>query len=200
MIPETYREFFVAATGASGTLIGLLFVAITVAPERAQNADTRLEFRVRSSAALLLFSNALVLSLAALVPGVALGWWSLACSLGLLAFSFATARTGFTEGRRRPGHWRVLVLAATLMIIVAYEVDAGFRLLHNGSDLGAIRQLNYVIIADLAVGISRAWQLANMHETGLLTSLRILAHGDSEPADGTDAGPAADSGTAAPGS
>ena len=181
VIPEEFREFFTAAASASGALIGLLFVAITLSPERAHHVDTRVEFRIRASAALLVFSNALVLSLAALVPGVDLGWWCVAASLGLIAFAFSTARTGFTELRRRRGGWRHLGLAASLLLIAGFEVYVGTRLIRNGADLDAVRFLDYLVIADLAAGISRSWQLARMRHTGLFTSLRMLALGDELP-------------------
>jgi hypothetical protein len=182
MIPEEYREFFVGAAGASGALIGLLFVAISVAPERAFQEETRLAFRTWSSAALLVFSNALVLSLAALVPGVDLGWWSLGTCLGMFVFACATLRAGVTEARRRPGTPRHIGLVTTLLVIVGFEVYAGVRLVHNASDLGAVRTLNYLVIADLMMGIARAWQLASMRDTGLFTSLRVLAQGEDLPA------------------
>ncbi len=181
MFPEEYREFFTATAGASGALIGLLFVAITVSPERARHVDTRTEFRIRASAALLVFSNALSLSLAALIPQVSLGWWCLVSSLGMLAFGFATARSWIEENRRSPGAWRPHWLVAGLLLIVCVEVWAGVRLVRDGSDLSAVRTLDYVILADLLMGIARAWQLASMRETGLLTSLRVLASGE-EPA------------------
>jgi hypothetical protein len=38
-----------------------------------------------------------------------------------------------------------------------------------------VSTLSYVIIGDLGVGISRVWQLVGLRDTGLLTSLRILA-------------------------
>lgn len=177
VIPQEYREFFTAAAGASGALIGLLFVAITVSPERARHTDTRTEFRVRASTALLVFSNALSLSLAALIPQVSLGWWCLVSCLGMLAFAFATTRSWIEENRRSPGAWRPLWLVCGLLLIVGFEVWAGVRLVRDGSDLGAIRTLDYVVIADLLMGIARAWQLASMRETGLLTSLRVLASG-----------------------
>ena len=139
MIPEEFREFFTAAASASGALIGLLFVAITLSPERAHHVDTRVEFRIRASAALLVFSNALVLSLAALVPGVDLGWWCVVASLGMIAFGFSTARTGLTELRlHRTGGWRHLGLAVGLLTIAGLEFYVGTRLIRDEADLGAV--------------------------------------------------------------
>jgi len=181
MIPEEYREFFTAAASASGALIGLLFVAITVSPERAHHEDTRIEFRIRASAALLVFSNALTLSLAALVPGVSLGWWSVAASLGLLAFALATARTSIGELRRHRSAHRHLLLAAGLLVIVGFQIYVGLRLIRDSGDLGAVQILDYIVIADLAAGISRSWQLARMRNTGLMASLRVLALGEDLP-------------------
>ena len=88
-LPEDYREFFVAAAGASGALIGLLFVAVSVFPERARKAATRVEYHTRASTALVVFTNALVLSLTALVPNVDLGWWTMV--MGVIVFAFAAA-------------------------------------------------------------------------------------------------------------
>ncbi|HWH67042.1 MAG TPA: hypothetical protein VNS99_13145, partial [Gaiellales bacterium] len=113
MIPEEFREFFVASAGATGALVGLLFVAVSVLPELAQQAGTRVEFRSRSSAALLVFTNALVVSLAALVPGVSLGWWVIASGVVVLAFAAATARSAVGSSRRRPirhGGWLWLLV------------------------------------------------------------------------------------------
>jgi hypothetical protein len=181
MIPQEYREFFTAAAGAAGALIGLLFVAITVSPERARQVDTRTEFRVRASTALLVFSNALTLSLAALVPGVSLGWWCLVSSLGMLVFAFATTRSGIAEIRRRPAAWRPFTTVAGLLVLIFFEILAGVQLVRDESSLNATQTLNYVIIADLLMGIGRAWQLASMRETGLLNSLRVLALGEQLP-------------------
>jgi hypothetical protein len=78
MLPDEYREFFIASAGAAAALIGLLFVAVSVSPDQARQATTRVQFQSRASAALLVFTNALVISLSALVPGVSLGWWATA--------------------------------------------------------------------------------------------------------------------------
>jgi hypothetical protein len=178
IIPTDYHEFFVAAAGASGALIGLLFVAVSIFPERARQAATRVEYHARASAALLLFSNAMVLSLAALVPGVDLGWWAVVISAMVLAFAAATARLIVTAARQGQGGWQSLGLVVALLAVAGFECYAGVRLIGDHTDTEPIETLNYVVIADLAVGIARAWQLVNMRETGLLSSLRVLALGD----------------------
>jgi hypothetical protein len=184
-VPEDYREFFVAAAGASGALIGLLFVAVSVFPERARQVETRLEYQSRASAALLLFSNAMVLSLAALVPGVGLGWWAFASSLAVLVFGAATARLIITAARRGQGRWGSLGLVVALGAIGGFEMYAGILLIGHPTDPGPIRTLDYVVIGDLAAGIARAWQLVSMRDTGLMSSLKLLARGDDQPGDTT---------------
>jgi hypothetical protein len=181
MIPEEYREFFVASAGATGALIGLLFVAVSVFPEHAREATPPVEFQTRSAAALLVFTNALVISLAALVPGVSLGWWAIASGTVVLAFAVATGRSAVAEIRRRSNHrgWVWLVLG--LLVIAGWELYAGIRLV-VAFDSGAVQALSYIVIADLAFGIARAWQLVGLRDTGLLTSLRILVGRRDAPA------------------
>jgi hypothetical protein len=170
---EEYREFFVAAAGAAGALIGLLFVAVSVFPERARQEQTQLAFHNRASAALLVFTNALVLSLAALVPGTTLGWWAIWMSATVLIFVAATVRSliGATGGRSQRGASVGVVFA--LLLIAGFELYAGIRLV--AADAAATSTLCYVLIGDLLVGISRAWQLVGLRDTGLVASLRILA-------------------------
>ncbi|BBZ26153.1 hypothetical protein MMAD_04480 [Mycolicibacterium madagascariense] len=182
MIPsEEYREFFVAIAGAAAALIGLLFVAVSVFPERARQAQTQVAFHNRASAALLVLTNALVLSLAALVPGTTLGWWAVWMSVTVLMFVAATVRS-LVGGRTERGASLGVVVA--LLLLAGFEAYAGIRLVR--SDPTALSTLCYVLIGDLLVGISRAWQLVGLRDTGLLTSLRILAGfgpADAKPAD-----------------
>jgi hypothetical protein len=173
VIPQEYHEFFVATAGATGALIGLLFVAVSLYPEQARQAQTRVTFHNRAAAALLVFTNALVLSLAALVPGTTLGWWAIVMGASVLIFAAATMRS-IVANARHPTRRGSLGVVIALLIIAGFELYAGIRLVVD-TDFAAVSTLSYVIIGDLGVGISRAWQLVGLRDTGLLTSLRILA-------------------------
>lgn len=189
MIPDEYREFFIASAGATGALIGLLFVAVSVFPEQARAATTGVQFQVRSSAALLVFTNALVVSLFALIPGVSLGWLAIVSGAVVLTFAIAAARSAIAERRHKqvnPG-WAWLIVG--LLTIAGWEIYAGIRLVY-AFDLSAVQTLCYVVVGDLTFGIARAWQLVGLRDTGLVASLRVLAGRDLDVA-GVDSRPAA---------
>lgn len=181
MIPQQFDEFFTATASVSGALIGLLFVAITVAPERAHHESTRIAYNLRASAAMLVFSNSLTISLAALVPGVSLGWWALSAGLGLAAFGLASGRSTVTEAVRGRAKIRSFRLVVVLLLICGFEIYAGVRLIQDESDHGAISTLDYVVIGCLGAGIDRSWELMSMRSTGLVSSLVTLARGDEHP-------------------
>jgi hypothetical protein len=184
MMPQEYRDFFTAAAGATGALAGLLFVALSLPPQQVDATVGRTGFRTLASAALLVFTDALVISLAALVPGVDLGWWSAAGGICVLVFALAALRVRDGAAGRPYG------LAAGLLCIVVFEIWAGVRLLANPSDLGAVRVLCYLVVADLICGMAWAWQLARIRGTGLVASLRLLAQGEeTEPATATRQAP-----------
>lgn len=182
MITGEYRDFFVAVAGSTGALIGLLFVAVTIAPERALRAETRLEFQTRASSALILFTNALTLSLVALVPGVTLGWWAIAFAVGIAVFAAATGRLLIDAGRRGSESKSALILVVALIAIAAVEAYGGIEQLGDTHGTNGLNTLDYVLIAQLLVGIARAWQLVGLRDTGLFSSLRTLAHGEDETA------------------
>lgn len=74
MIEPSFQNFFLAIAGASAALIGLLFVAVSVAPEKVVGPKALALHQIRAAMALTAFASTLVLSLIALMPHAHIGW------------------------------------------------------------------------------------------------------------------------------
>jgi hypothetical protein len=73
MVPPAYHTFFGGCASVAGTLIGLLFVAISVSPHKHVGSRAPLPFQIQAGVAFTTLINALVIALAALLPGNNLG-------------------------------------------------------------------------------------------------------------------------------
>jgi L-asparagine transporter-like permease len=125
--PAGLHNFFVASAGVAGALIGLLFVAISVAHERLAAENAEQSHRIRASAALTSFSNALTISLFALVPGV--GFGDTAWIVGVLGLMFVLASLLSLWRLRasQPEAPRDVLFLGGLVITFALQVVFGLR-------------------------------------------------------------------------
>lgn len=187
MIAETLNDFFLASAGVAGALIGLLFVAISVSQERLAGTGESHLHRVRASAALTAFTNALAVSLFALVPGNKIGWAAVAVAVVGLLFVAASL---ILLIRTRTLRWRdatdlifLLGLAATFIV----QLFCGARVAANPADTDTMRTIAIVVIVCFFIGIARAWELIGgpnigfSHEVGAVLKGR---DGASSTADG----------------
>jgi hypothetical protein len=188
--PAEFDDFFVASAGVAGALIGLLFVAISVAHERLTAPDAAQAHRVRAAAALTSFVNALAVSLFALVPGGLIGGTALSLSLVGLLFVIASLISLLRVRKAQPGELRDALFLVGLVITFALEfVYALETIRHPHHSAGSIRGIAVLVVVCFLIGISRSWELIggpSIHLTREL-SAAVRQHGEEGSEEPTDA-------------
>lgn len=176
MVLGDYRELFVVIATSAATLIGLLFVAISVSKGRSQ-ARSQVVREFRAAAALLALTNPFTVSLFGLVPGTNIGYP--AVIVGVIGVMFAAAGARATVAlpsqlrHRRPQ----ATLIVALCIVFGFQIVYGIRLITDPHQSGPLATIGYVLIASLLIGIGRAWELVGDWDTGLFASIgRLLGH------------------------
>jgi hypothetical protein len=94
VVPDDFLGYFTAAAAASGALIGLLFVSISLRPDTVFGAKAAADGRALAGSAFTALVNAFFVSLLALMPQENLGWP--AAILG-----------GYSLFRTLQLHWRI---------------------------------------------------------------------------------------------
>ncbi len=170
MATESAHEFFVASAGVAGALIGLLFVAISVAPERVLGPDAHEVHAVRASATLTAFTNALTVSLFALIPGFNAG--GAATFVALIGIVFVVAAVlrlipTLRDGAARPIELTFLVGLLTVFVL---QLLAGIHLDDHPRDTGSLHTICILVVVCFLIGIARAWELVGGPHVGLWSS------------------------------
>jgi hypothetical protein len=131
MVPEGLRGFFTASTGASATLLGLLFVAIAVEPKRIFGERSPVESRSRASSAYTALIKILFISLLGTIPASGLRYLPVILAAVGLANSL---RIGLNLWRESPRRRSFLSSGVGLWLgsTVAYGLELWY-----GSDLDA---------------------------------------------------------------
>jgi hypothetical protein len=174
---ERFHDLFLASAGVAGTLIGLLFVAISVAHERLAATDSAQAHRVRASAALYAFTNALTVSLFALVSGIDIGWPALIVSVLGLLFVVASLMSLLRVRRSQPGELRDAFFLLGLVVTFAVQFVAGLMAIRHRHDTDPVQALAILVIVCFLIGISRSWELIGGPSIGLRHELGVIARG-----------------------
>jgi hypothetical protein len=164
MIPGHFEGFFTAMAGAGATLLGLLFVAVSI--RRASELEAQLaEAAVLGDATLFALADGFVISAVALHPAghvafVALGMSAVGfawAARGLIHLTRAWARNSSRDLRR----WRFRLVAPNLtgVLVNAAQVMAAVRLALDPTDAAAVEILAGVVVAYYVIALLRAWTL-----------------------------------------
>ena len=174
MAPNSFHGFFEAAAGVAGALIGLLFVAVSVTQERMiERGETQIH-RIRADAALTAFTNALVISLFAIIPTDDLGGTAVVVAILGLFFIAASLLSLVRLIGPRLRELRDGFFLCGLGVVFAFQMIAGIRLLGNPHLRAPVQMLCILVIVCFSIGILRAWELVggpNLHLHRELTEL-----------------------------
>lgn len=172
MTDASAHEFFAASAGVAGALIGLLFVAISVAPERVLGPEAPEVHAVRAAATLTAFTNALTVALFGLVPGLSPGGAPTAVAiLGLIFILGGLVRLAPVA---RAGHIKPKELSflVGLAVVFAIQLIAALNLDRHHHDRGSLQTICILVVVCFLIGIERAWELVGGPEMGLWSSLK----------------------------
>ena len=182
VVPPEFANFFIASTGAGAALVGLLFVAVSIAPEQMVTRRAPMERQAVAGSAFTALINAFFISLVALIPHFNFGllivpFISLCLVTTLIqAWQLLRLRKGWLSLLRR------IFLVLLSVGLYGLELVNALHLSIDPSQVGAVYGLVFLLWGAFALGLFRAWELLGVHRYGLLGWLNPLRDvNDSEP-------------------
>lgn len=174
MVTGTYRDLLAAVATSAGALTGLLFVALSVAPRRAEQWGPLVIVQIRTSAALMSFTSALAISLFSLVPGTGVGYPALVTGILGITFTAAAMRSILSSAASQRQKLQQFGLISLLMLIFGAELAGGIAVIVGAGGAEPAQVIGYALVTSLIVGIARAWELVGDRGTGLFASVAVL--------------------------
>lgn len=186
MVTGSIQNFFVASASAAGALIGLLFVVITVSTQRLAQAQAEAQLhRIRASAALTAFINALAVSLFALIPGHKIGPTTIAVSVVGLTFVAGSLLSLIRLHEMKRGTLRGGLLLVVLAVTFAIQLLEGIDVTIRPGNSGAVNAIAILVVVCFLIGIGRAWDMIGGPQIGLTREVTTLVrshdHGAHDP-------------------
>ena len=160
MVPGDYIDYFAAAGTAAGTLIGLLFVAVSLRPESVLGAGAPPAARAVAGSAFTALVNSFFVSLIAVIPNTSLG--DVAATMALVSL-WSTLRLHRALTGSQPALRQLLLAVATYC--GQFGVGVALAVRPHARELVGV--VGYLLVSSFAVGLVRAWSLMQGQYTGV---------------------------------
>ncbi len=194
VVPPEFANFFIASASAGAALVGLLFVAVSIAPEQMVTRRAPVERQAVAGSAFTALINAFFISLVALIPHLNIGTlivpFICLCLVTTLiqAWQLLRLRKGWQSFLRRA------FLVVLRLVLYGLELLNALHLSFDPSQVGDLYGLIFLLVGVFALGLIRAWELLGVQRYGLFGWLNPLRDvnetesfsqaGTSDPASG----------------
>jgi hypothetical protein len=179
MAPASFTTFFTVSATAVASLIGLLFVAVSVAPGRTVGKGAPASRRAVAENAFTTLLNAFLVSLIALLPTAPLSLGVLVVTGSTLVGSLRTLVLMIVGQRKSGVSWanllRQLMLPVSMLVVLGFEFAWGIsvygKLTLSADEVGT---LAVILIVLEGLAIVRAWELIGAQRNSLFGLLGWL--------------------------
>ena len=152
MVTGNFVGYFAAAGTAAGTLIGLLFVAVSLRPDSVLGAAAPPAAQAVAGSAFIALVNSFFVSLVAVIPHTSLGY--VAAAMALLSLGYTLRLHRGPAGAQTA--WRQLLLAVATYC-GQFGVGVALAIRPHARELVSV--VAYLLVSSFAVGLVRAWSL-----------------------------------------
>ena len=155
------HDLFAASVGSAAALIGLLFVAVSIAPDRVFGANAEADRRNDAQRAFVALANVFFVSLAALMPRGTLIAIAVVAAVAL----YQTVRTAFGTVRREGWQgWRHAGFVS--LAVYAFELFSALEAkTHPDSDMNFV----YIQLGLYAYALGTSWGLLGAKDSAKKT-------------------------------
>jgi hypothetical protein len=175
VVPVSFHDYFGGCATIAGALIGLLFVAISVSPEKLTGNNARAEHQIRAGAAFSALVSTMVIALVALLPGASLGQTGIIVAATGLATTVALCLLLLREHQEKIRRTDVSMLAI-LLALYALQLAGALQLDGSPRDVSAVTRQGALLIAFFLFGIARSWQLLGARDITLTSTVAAVIH------------------------
>lgn len=159
MVTPDYFAFFTTMATVEATLFGLIFVAISIAPESITVATAPLDRQIKATRSYIALLNPLIISLFAMIPQQRIGGVALSLSFLGLTTTLAMTVTSIQNANRSVRKLRGIFFILVSFFLYGDEGFAALRLMQSPADASAMYTLTNLLVAIAILGIISAWDL-----------------------------------------